>query len=38
MNILIVDDHSVIRDGVRRLLSSNTDISLSSAREASLAT
>jgi len=26
MNILIVDDHSVIRDGVRRLLSSNTDI------------
>jgi two-component system, NarL family, invasion response regulator UvrY len=31
MNLLIVDDHSVIRDGVRRLLSSNPDISVSEA-------
>jgi two-component system, NarL family, invasion response regulator UvrY len=31
MNVLIVDDHSVIRDGVRRLLSSDTDISVCEA-------
>jgi two-component system, NarL family, invasion response regulator UvrY len=31
MNLLIVDDHSMIRDGVRRLLSSNPDISVCEA-------
>ena len=35
MNVLIVDDHSVIRDGVRRLLSSNTDISVCEASSGS---
>jgi two-component system, NarL family, invasion response regulator UvrY len=35
MNVLIVDDHSVIRDGVRRLLFSNTDISVCEASSSS---